>query len=87
MEILGQEGETDDGKPYFRISLGPESDLLPYTESSPATVRIRNKDYLIVFTPIFRVHGLKRMPVPRKPKEPVLKGLLSEGEGRRILNR
>ena len=72
MEILGQEGETGDGKPYFRIPLGPESDLPPYTESSPATVRIRNKDYLIVFTPIFRVHGLKRTPVPTKPKEPVL---------------
>ena len=35
-------------------------------------MRIRNKDYLIVFTPIFRVHGLKRIPVPMKPKEPVL---------------
>lgn len=100
MEILGQEGETGDGKPYFRIPLGPESDLPPYTESSPATVRIRNKDYLIVFTPIFRVHGLKRTPAP--PKEPVSplprakipadqliqmliqKGLLSEGEGRAL---
>ena len=71
MEILGQEGETADGKPYFRIPLGPESDLPPYTESSPATVRIRNKDYLIVFTPIFRVHGLKRTPASTKPKEPV----------------
>lgn len=71
MEILGQEGEAGDGKPYFRIPLGPELDLPPYTESSPATVRIRNKDYLIVFTPIFRVHGLKRTPAPTKTKEPV----------------
>ncbi len=71
MEILGQEGETGDGKPYFRIPLGPEWDLPPYTESSPATVRIRNKDYLVVFTPIFRVRGLQRTPVPTKPKEPV----------------
>lgn len=95
MEILGQDGETSDGKPYFRIPLGPGSDLPPYTESAPATVRIRNKDYLIVFTPIFRVHGLKRTPVPTKPKEPVSplpraklpadqKGALSEAEGRTL---
>jgi len=71
MEILGQGGETDDGKPYFRIPRGSGPDLSPYTESGPTTVRIRNKDYLVVFTPFFRVYGLKRMPVPLKPKEPV----------------
>lgn len=69
MEILGQDGETDEGKPYFRIPRGAGSDLPPYSESSPVTVRIRNKDYLIVFTPFFRVHGLKRAPAPSKPKE------------------
>lgn len=71
MEIQGQDGETDDGKPYFRIPLGSGPDLPPYTESIPATVRIRNKDYLIVFTPFFRVYGLKRMPSAAKPKERV----------------
>ena len=71
MEILGQTGETDDGKPYFRIPRGSGPDLPPYTESSPATVRIRNKDYLIVFTPFFRVHGMKRTPASPKSKEPM----------------
>lgn len=71
MEILGQDGVTDDGKPYFRIPRGAGPDLPPYTESSPATVRIRNKDYLILFTPFFRVYGLKRTPPPPKPKERV----------------
>lgn len=71
MEILGQDGETDDGKPYFRIPRGSAPDLPPYTESSPATVRIRNKDYLIVFTPFFRVYGMKRPSVSPKPKERV----------------
>lgn len=69
MEILGQDGETDDGKPYFRIPRGTGPDLPPYTESSPATVRIRNKDYLIMFTPFFRVYGLKRTPPLPRPKE------------------
>ena len=71
MEILGQDGETDDGKPYFRIPRGSGPDLSPYTESSPVTVQIRNKDYLIVFTPVFRVYGMKRPPVSPKAKERV----------------
>jgi hypothetical protein len=71
MEILGQDGETDDGKPYFRIPRGSGPDLPPYSESSPASVRTRNKDYLIVFTPVFRVYGMKRPPVSPKPKERV----------------
>ena len=69
MEILGQDGETDDGKPYFRILRGSGPDLPSYSESSPVIVRIRNKDYLIVFTPVFRVYGMKRPPVSPKPEE------------------
>jgi hypothetical protein len=57
MEIPGQDGETDDGKPYFRTPGGTGPDLTPYTESSPVTVRIRNKDSLIVFTPFFGCMG------------------------------
>ncbi len=72
MEILGQDGVTDDGKPFFRIPRGAGPDLPPYTESSPVTVRIRNKEYLIVFTPFFRVYGIRRTPAPPKTKEPVL---------------
>ena len=69
MEILGQDGETDDGKPYFRIPRGSGPDLPPSTQSSPTTVQIRNKDYLIVFTPGFRVYGMKRPPLLPKAKE------------------
>lgn len=69
MEIFGQDGDTDDGKPYFRIPYGSGQDLPPYTESSPASVGIRNKDYLIVFIPVFRVYGMKRPLVLPKPKE------------------
>lgn len=69
MGILGQDGETEDGKPYFRIPGGSGPDLPAYTQSSPATVRIRNKDYLIVFTPFFRVYGMERLSVSPKAKE------------------
>lgn len=62
MEVLGQDGETQDGKPYFQIPAGSTPDLTPYSQSLPASVRLRNKDYLIVFTPSFKVLGLKRPP-------------------------
>ncbi|HXF93523.1 MAG TPA: hypothetical protein VNK46_12255 [Nitrospiraceae bacterium] len=70
-EVLGQDGETDDGKPYFRVPAGSGPDLLPQSESRPVTVRLRNKEYLIVFTPSFRVLGLKRPPAAPKPSEQV----------------
>lgn len=70
-EVLGQDGETDDGKPYFRVPAGSGPDLLPQSESRPVTVRLRNKEYLIVFTPSFRVLGLKRPPAAPQPSEQV----------------
>jgi len=69
MEVLGQDGETQDGKPYFKIPSGSTPDLPPYSQSLPAGVRLRNKDYLIVFTPSFKVFGLKRPPPPAKTTE------------------
>ena len=76
MEVLGQDGETQDGKPYFKIPSAPTTDLTPSSLSLPVSVRLRNKDYLIVFTPSFKVYGLKR-PAP-EPKQvqatPVLPG-------------
>ncbi len=61
-DVLGQDGETDDRKPFFRIPVGPTPDLASLTDSLPATVRLRNKDYLSVFTPSFKVLGQKRLP-------------------------
>lgn len=68
MDVLGQDGETQDGKPYFQIPAGSAPDLLPHGLSLPASVRLRNKDYMIVFTPSFKVFGLKRPPP--EPKQP-----------------
>ena len=76
MEVLGQNGETQDGKPYFQIPGGSATDLTPSSQSLPTSVRLRNKDYLIVFTPSFKVFGLKRPPPEPKqalaaPVQPV----------------
>ena len=67
-EVLGQDGETDDGKPFFHVPVGTSADLLPQTESRAVSVRLRNKDYLSIFTPVFRVYGTRRPPP--EPKAP-----------------
>ena len=66
MEIIGQDGTTEDGKPFFRIPQGSGPDLTPNSESLPVTVRIRNRDYVAVFTPSFRVMGQRREPPKQK---------------------
>jgi hypothetical protein len=65
-EIIGQDGETEDGKPFFRVPVGALPDLAPLTDSSPFSIRIRNKDYVSMFTPSFRVYGKKRLPPEAK---------------------
>ena len=70
-DILGQDGETDDGKPFFRIPAGPAPDLGPLTDSLPVTVRLRNKDYVSVFTPSFKVLGQKCPPPEPKQTQAV----------------
>lgn len=67
-DILGQDGETEEGKPFFRIPAGSAAELVPQTNSRAAPVRIRNRDYVSVFTPAFKVYGTKR-PLP-EPKQP-----------------
>ena len=68
-DVLDAEGQTDDGKPYFRIPVGTAPDLAPQTDSLPVSVRLRNKDYVAVFTPSFRVLGKKRPPPEPKRAE------------------
>ncbi len=60
-DVVGQDGQTNDGKPYFHIPSGSTPDLTPQSDSLPAIVRIRNKDYVAVFTPSFKVFGQKRV--------------------------
>ena len=66
-DVAGQDGETDDGKPFFRVPMGASPDLAPLSDSQTFSVRIRNKDYVSVFTPSFRVYGKKRPPAEPKP--------------------
>jgi len=70
-EVLGQDGMTDEGKPFFQIPVGGSPDLAPLTDSLPASVRIRNKDYVSIFTPAFHVYGKKRPPPEPKQENAV----------------
>ena len=58
LEVVSPDGETTDGKAYFRIPRGGAGKLSPYADSLPAVVRVRNLAYTAVFTPSFRVFGL-----------------------------
>ncbi|MBM4125786.1 MAG: hypothetical protein FJ247_00335 [Nitrospira sp.] len=70
-DVLDAEGLTDEGKPYFRIPTGTAPDLAPQTDSAPVSIRLRNKDYVAVFTPSFRVLGKKRPPPePKRAESP-----------------
>jgi hypothetical protein len=67
-DVLGQDTETSEGKPIFHVPVEGAQDLLPQTESRPVFVRLRNKDYISYFTPVFKVYGTKRPPP--KPEAP-----------------
>lgn len=70
-DVLDQDGQTVDGKPYFHIPSGPTPDLVPQSDSLPAVVRLRNRDYVAVFTPSFKVLGQKRIiPEGKRPEGP-----------------
>jgi hypothetical protein len=89
-DILGQDGETDDGKPFFRIPLGSTPDLGPLADSLPVTVRLRNKDYVSVFTPSFKVLGQKRPPPEPKQTQaaaPVQPGTTSAATSRHSIDK
>ena len=68
-DVLGEDGRTSEGKPYFHLPVGTAPDLIPQSDSAPAVVRVRNRDYVAVFTPSFRVFGQKRLPKGAKGGE------------------
>jgi hypothetical protein len=93
IDVIGFDGRTKDGKPYFRVpSQGME--LPPYGESQPATVRLRNPYYTILFTPSFKVRG-QTQPTPKAEQGSVdslvdvltKKGVITKEEGAGIRKR
>jgi len=83
LEVIGHDGYTEKGKPFFRIPLGDSKELPPFSESHPVFVQIRNPDLLRLSTPTLRVRG-ERVDPSRKIEELgrvlIQKGLLSPEE-------
>lgn len=91
MEVVGQDGVTREGRPYFMLPASQGPELAPYSESEPVTVRLKNVDYTIVFTPSFKILGLRQTPPSGALGDLVelliKKGVLSEDEWRAVHQR
>ena len=70
IDVLGSDGETSDGKPYFRMPVNGGPDLMPFGQSPPVTVRFRNPSYISGLVPSFRILGRVREPEPVHAPEP-----------------
>ena len=77
VEFVGADGETGDGKPYFRVPMGGQAELEPYAESEPFTLEIQNPNMLRLFPPVLRVRGIRR--TASQDFQKALQNLLKQG--------
>ncbi len=71
IEIIGNDGTTADGKPYFSVPLQGQEELGPYAKSEPVIVRLRNTSFITGLTPSFKVLGqIKKEPPAEEPRKP-----------------
>lgn len=61
LEYVGASGQKRDGKPFYRVPLGGKSELGPYTESEEFVLEIRNPNLFIIYPPVLRVYGVRRL--------------------------
>jgi hypothetical protein len=61
LEYVGAGGRTRDGKTFYRVPLGGMSELGPYAESEEFTLEIRNPNLFIIYPPVLRVYGVRRL--------------------------
>lgn len=88
IEILGSDGQTEDGKAYYHVPTGDKEDLPPYGVSEPILVRIRNPDLLRLAPPTFGIFGIRRTATQKIEdlREALIqKGILSQEEANQIL--
>ena len=60
VDILGTDGETEDGKPYFHVPSGGNAVLEPYGESEPLFIELSNPNKVRLYPPVFRIRGVRR---------------------------
>lgn len=59
LDIKGTDGNTEDGKPYFRVPVDGQA-LPPYGESESFPIEIKNPDLLRLYPPVLRVRGIRK---------------------------
>ncbi|MDX1410660.1 MAG: hypothetical protein R3351_00740 [Nitrospirales bacterium] len=60
IDILGADGETEDGKAYFHVPMGGNTELEPYGESETIVIEIKNPNRVRLYPPVLRVRGVRR---------------------------
>lgn len=60
LDIRGTDGNTEDGKPYFRVPVDGQAELPPYGESESFPIEIKNPDLLRLYPPVLRVRGIRK---------------------------
>lgn len=88
IRVIGADGYTAEGKPYFRVPIMNGRDLAPFSESQPLTLQLHNPDYLRFFPPVLRVRGIRRSPeksVRHLLETLVKKGILTPEEAQEAL--
>jgi len=59
LELPGVHGETETGKPYYRVPIGEKEFLAPFSESQPFSLEIQNPNLYRLYPPVLRVRGLR----------------------------
>ncbi len=89
LELIGHDGYTEKGRPFYRVPAGASDELRPYAESGPVEIRIRNPDLLRIATPTFQVWGVRKTEA-KKIEELgqvlIKKGILTPEEAAQLLD-
>ena len=59
LELPGVDGETEEGKPYYRVPMGENKYLGPFAESEPFSLEIQNPNLKRLYPPVLRVRGIQ----------------------------
>ena len=59
LELPNVHGETETGKPYYRVPIGEKKFLAPFSESQPFSLEIQNPNLYRLYPPVLRVRGLR----------------------------
>ncbi len=59
LELPDAHGETETGKPYYRVPIGEKKFLAPFSESESFSLEIQNPNLYRLYPPVLRVRGIR----------------------------